>query len=119
LYGWKFSERIAAVRFPRVRVTVDGTVTLLHAFLGTPSDIGPALGRLAEGSDGDFYGIAFGGEPTSPLFCAPGVIFKISAAGSVSVVHTFAPRRDGSRSGCGLRTGLESRLPDHCRMSST
>src|SRR5262245_21143651 len=34
------------------RVGVDGTVTLLHEFLGPPSDIGPAVGELVEGSDG-------------------------------------------------------------------
>jgi uncharacterized repeat protein (TIGR03803 family) len=73
------------------RMAADGTVTVLHEFRGSPDDIGPALGRLVEASDGNFYGLAFGGTSTSPFFCAPGVIFRITPTGDLSVVHTLAP----------------------------
>jgi len=72
------------------RVGVDGTVTLLHEFLGPPSDIGPAVGELVEGSDGNFYGLAFGGNANTASPCGPGVVFKITPTGALSVVHALA-----------------------------
>lgn len=73
------------------RVASDGTVTLLHEFMGAPADIGPPLGELVEGSDGNFYGLAFGATSNAPQLCGPGVIFRVSPAGAVSVAHAFAP----------------------------
>jgi uncharacterized repeat protein (TIGR03803 family) len=72
------------------RIGADGTLTLLHEFMGPPNDIGPAVGALVEGTDGNFYGLAYGGNVDAVSLCGPGVIFKISPAGDVSIVHAMA-----------------------------
>jgi hypothetical protein len=72
LYGISGNEYVAGGVY---RVAADGTAKMLRRFATTPTDIGPGVGRLVEGVDGNFYGLAFGGAPSSPPFCAPGVIF--------------------------------------------
>lgn len=72
------------------RVGVNGTVTLLHEFLGPPNDIGPPVGELVEAPDGNLYGLALGGNVDAASPCGPGVVFKITPAGALSVVHALA-----------------------------
>jgi uncharacterized repeat protein (TIGR03803 family) len=61
-------------------------LTPLHAFcaLANCSDGGGAHTGLIQGSDGNFYGTAGGGNAT-----ANGVIYRLSTSGSYSLLYTF------------------------------
>jgi len=59
-----------------------GALTILHAFTGSE---GVQVQRLIQATDGSFYGTArFGGSSSQ------GTLFKMDAAGSVSVLFNFA-----------------------------
>ena len=66
------------------KLTLKGSITVLHNFDSQSSEGATPETGLVVGSDGNFYG----GTQTSAA--APyGTLFKISKAGSFSVVHTF------------------------------
>jgi len=65
------------------RITRSGKLEVLYNFNGT-SDAGFPLGGLVQGNDGNFYGTAAGDARTSF-----GIIYRITPAGSFSVLHTF------------------------------
>jgi uncharacterized repeat protein (TIGR03803 family) len=72
------------------KITPGGQATDLHDFDG-PSGALPVDG-LVQGADGDFYGVAFEGGPNSCGLPGPGtcgVVFKITPAGKVTVLHNF------------------------------
>src|SRR5215204_4220584 len=70
------------------RMGADGTVTTLHMFQA-PEGAWPK--SLIQGRDGFFYGTAtLGGQPSiSPLLPGNGTIFRMDAAGVVTVLHVF------------------------------
>src|SRR6266545_4960168 len=70
------------------RMDAGGTVTTLHAFRG-PEGAWPK--SLIQGRDGFFYGTAaLGGQPSiSPLNPGVGTIFRMDAAGVVTVLYVF------------------------------
>ena len=77
------------------RVGADGKFKVLYNFDGTHGS--EPFGPLIQASDGRFYGsTASGGGPADA-----GVIFKISPAGSLTVLHTFSGD-DGRRPVGGL-----------------
>jgi uncharacterized repeat protein (TIGR03803 family) len=90
------------------KVTSSGSFTLLHQFDGIDGD-GPGA-PLVQGTDGKFYGTTgYGGNTTGDKACqsgAPGcgVIFKITRAGKLTVLHNFRPSR-GQNPSCGLLQG--------------
>lgn len=65
------------------RMTTAGTVTILHAFAGAVDGATP-YGELLEAPDGFFYGTTRAGGSANA-----GVIFKMSAAGVLTTLHTF------------------------------
>ena len=66
-------------------MTPAGSVTVLHAFDGTDGFLPHAA--LIQAADGNFYGTTEqGGAPGT--FC--GTVFRITPAGDVTVLHTFA-----------------------------
>jgi uncharacterized repeat protein (TIGR03803 family) len=73
------------------KITLAGTLTTLHSFDGTDGNY-PAAG-LVQGTDGDFYGTTnVGGLGNNcadfqPTGC--GTVFKITAAGTLTTLHTF------------------------------
>jgi uncharacterized protein (TIGR03437 family) len=72
------------------RMTPDGTLTTLHSFAGP--DGGAPLG-LIQARDGTFYGTTqFGGEGEvyGGVTCNCGTVFKVTAAGALTVLHSFA-----------------------------
>ncbi len=72
------------------KVTSTGTLTILHSFSGADGEI--PYGALVQGTDGNFYGTTEAGGPTSPGY---GTIFKITAKGVLTTLHSFNDTTDG------------------------
>ena len=69
------------------KVTFDGVETVLHSFGGGTDGVSPEASLLL-GSDGNFYGTApNGGTVGTPDYY--GVVFKMTASGVESLVHSF------------------------------
>jgi uncharacterized repeat protein (TIGR03803 family) len=74
-------------------ITPGGAETVLSSFgnnTDTPTDGYNPYGSLIEGSDGDFYGMAYGVGPTYPSS-----IFKITAEGVRTLLWSFGSGSDG------------------------
>lgn len=78
------------------KITAAGVITLLYTF---PGGQGSPVGQLAEGSDGNFWGVT-NGVP----FISCGELFKVSPSGDFTVVHTFTGNSNGD--GCSQVSGL-------------
>lgn len=76
-----------------VKIALAGAETVLHSFieLGNVNGATPS-GNLIQGTDGSFYGFAYGG----PM--GAGVVLKVTPAGVVSVLGDFSPC-------CGVNAG--------------
>ncbi len=72
------------------RVTPTGTYTLLNRSTN-PSSNGP-LTSVLPGSDGNLYGTTASGGTTN----TNGTVFQLTAAGTLTVLHSFAGGTDGS-----------------------
>jgi len=90
-------------------ITSNGTFTTLYSFCaqpGCPDGSHPYAG-LIQGKDGNFYGVAENGGDTN---CNPnlgcGTIFRITAAGKLTVLHTFE-LTDGSLPSSSLVVGTD------------
>ncbi|MFZ0912908.1 MAG: choice-of-anchor tandem repeat GloVer-containing protein, partial [Candidatus Korobacteraceae bacterium] len=90
------------------KITPSGTFTSLHVFAGYPTDGGNPWPPLLQASDGNFYGTTYeGGAPNV------GTVFKITAAGSLTIVHTFCAQTncpDGANPQGGLVQGSDGNL---------
>lgn len=77
------------------RLDANGNVTTLHAFSGPE---GAVPNGLIQGRDGFLYGTAaYGGQPSiSPLLPGYGTVFRMNAAGTVTVLHVFPPNDAGA-----------------------
>jgi uncharacterized repeat protein (TIGR03803 family) len=67
------------------KMTAAGTVTLLHAFTGGTMDGAAPHAALIQAADGNFYGTTSHGGPWNR-----GTVFKMTAAGTVTLLHAFA-----------------------------
>jgi len=83
------------------RITPAGVTTILHSFLG-PEGADP-FGELVRGTDGNFYGTTALGGSAQP-FNGPGVIFRMTPAGALTVLHIF-DGVNGQRPTAGLVQG--------------
>src|SRR5437588_9812890 len=90
LYGTTYNGGSAGMG-TAFKVTTSGTFTLLHSFAGGASDGANPTGGLTLGSDGNFYGTTQMGGAGSQ-----GVIFKMTTAGAITVLHTFNDSTDGA-----------------------
>jgi len=72
-------------------VTTSGTLTVLHSFVGGKTDGENPTGGLTLGTDGNFYGTAQMGGTSSQ-----GVVFKMTTAGVITILHSFNAVFDGS-----------------------
>ncbi len=73
------------------KVSTSGTFTLLHSFVGGKSDGANPTGGLTLGTDGNFYGTTnLGGSG------AEGVVFQMTPAGAITLLHTFNANVDGA-----------------------
>lgn len=65
-------------------ITPGGAETVLHSFTGGTTDGARPYGSLIQASDGSFYGMTILGGASND-----GVVFEISPAGAVTVLHSF------------------------------
>jgi uncharacterized repeat protein (TIGR03803 family) len=76
------------------RITTSGVYTVLHVFSGNfgsePDGANPAAG-LTLASNGDFYGTTTAGGASKD-----GTVFKVTPAGTVTLLHSFTGTIDGS-----------------------
>ncbi len=76
------------------RITTSGAYTVLHVFSGNfgskPDGANPADG-LTLASNGDFYGTTKAGGASED-----GTVFKMTPAGTVTLLHSFTGTSDGS-----------------------
>jgi uncharacterized repeat protein (TIGR03803 family) len=73
------------------QVTPSGAFTLLHTFARTADDGMDGFGSLVQGSDGNFYGMTIDGGANDA-----GIVFKITASGSFTLVYSFTAGGYGS-----------------------
>jgi uncharacterized repeat protein (TIGR03803 family) len=66
------------------KLTSDGTYTVLHSFENSPTDGGFPTGNLTRDSSGNLYGTTDSGGAFSD-----GTVFKVTASGAESLLHTF------------------------------
>jgi uncharacterized repeat protein (TIGR03803 family) len=67
------------------KIDAAGNFTTLHSFSGFPSEGANPVAGLVQGSDGNFYGTTpSGGEHFQ------GTVFRINAAGDLTVLHSFS-----------------------------
>jgi uncharacterized repeat protein (TIGR03803 family) len=67
------------------KITPSGTESVLHSFAGGSTDGSSPYGNLIQASDGNFYGMTYGGGAN-----ALGTTFKITPSGTETVLHSFA-----------------------------
>jgi uncharacterized repeat protein (TIGR03803 family) len=85
------------------RISPGGSETVLYSFVGALIDGYSPEAGLVQGSDGNFYGTAFGGG-TNNL----GIVFRISPGGGYTNLYTFAGYpNDGSHPVAGLVQGSD------------
>ncbi|MEQ1911125.1 MAG: choice-of-anchor tandem repeat GloVer-containing protein, partial [Vicinamibacterales bacterium] len=73
-----------------VRMSPDGTVTVLHSFAGWPNDGATPQAALLQASDGNIYGTTSAGGAFTL-----GTVFKMTAEGTVTILHSFTACSDG------------------------
>ena len=87
------------------KITASGKITVLHNFIGSPTDGCSPRGSLVQANDGNFYGVtALCGKYSA----YGGTIFKISPTGSYTLLYSFcavAHCPDGTQPIAGLTLG--------------
>ena len=71
------------------QISPSGSETILHSFVGSPSDGREPYAGLVEGSDGNFYGTTRFGGTSANCFDGCGTVFRISPSGSETILHSF------------------------------
>jgi uncharacterized repeat protein (TIGR03803 family) len=79
------------------RITPSGSLTVLYNLDNIQGDGEIPIGRLVQGSDGNFYGTTVDGGPSGY-----GVVFKITPAGNFTVLYNMNGTTDGSAPYAGL-----------------
>jgi uncharacterized repeat protein (TIGR03803 family) len=72
------------------KLSAKGKLTLLHSFAGTPDGVNPLAGLLRDAA-GDLYGTTYYGGTEGGY----GTVFKLSAKGKLTLLHSFAGTPDG------------------------
>jgi uncharacterized repeat protein (TIGR03803 family) len=78
------------------RLNRKGKLTLLHSFAGMPDGQNPHAGVIRD-SAGNFYGTTFYGGASGY-----GTVFKLNAAGRLTILHSFNDSPDGAHPIAGL-----------------
>jgi uncharacterized repeat protein (TIGR03803 family) len=73
------------------KITAAGTLTVLHAFAGGTTDGAWPYAALIQAADGNFYGTTEHGGASLPGGVGSGTVFKMTPAGTVTVLHAFMP----------------------------
>jgi uncharacterized repeat protein (TIGR03803 family) len=88
------------------RMTPAGVITVLHSFAGNPDGNAPRAG-LIQASDGNFYGTTYFGGGTTVGY---GTVFRMTPAGTVSIIHSFGPGDDGENPRAALLQAADGNL---------
>jgi uncharacterized repeat protein (TIGR03803 family) len=83
------------------KITPTGTETVLHGFSSGADGASPN-GALVQDSSGNFYGTTFKGGGSNL-----GTVFKITANGTETVLHSFGAANDGQKPNAGLTLGRD------------
>lgn len=83
------------------QIAPDGTLTVLHAFEGCPTDGAYPGGNLILDAKGNLYGTTQGGG-TIGCKSYGGTVFEVTAAGREIVLYNFQGGSDGEAPGAGL-----------------
>jgi uncharacterized repeat protein (TIGR03803 family) len=86
-------------------ITTGGKQTTLYSFAGFPTDGQNPTGALTQGPDGNFYGTTDSGGSSDS-----GIIFKITATGTPTILHTFTTAAGGSGPLGGLTQGTDGKF---------
>ena len=89
------------------KISADGTLVTLHFFTGTDDGAHPVTG-LVQGDDGKFYGTTADGGRLGGW----GTVFKISAAGALTILYTFTGNNDGENPQAELVLGTDGKRND-------
>jgi uncharacterized repeat protein (TIGR03803 family) len=73
------------------KLTPAGVITVLHSFANGPSDGANPQGTIIQATDGNLYGTTYAGGPSGV-----GTAFKITLAGTYTMLHGFSASADGS-----------------------
>lgn len=85
------------------KITAAGKITVLHNFVGYPTDGTNPIGVLTQGNDGAFYGVTYAGGAKNL-----GSVFKITSTGVLTILHSFAGYpADGTYPRSGLILGSD------------
>jgi uncharacterized repeat protein (TIGR03803 family) len=84
------------------RISPSGNFTNLHSFSGSDG-MNPHAG-LVQGSDGNFYGTAYGGGASTNCYEGCGTVFRISPNGNFTNLYSFSGN-DGANPNAGLLQG--------------
>jgi uncharacterized repeat protein (TIGR03803 family) len=79
------------------KMTTTGTFTTLHSFAGGFGDGASPVSALVQANDGNFYGTTGSGGAGDGV-SSKGTIFRMTPAGTVTILHSFAgyrPTGDG------------------------
>jgi len=88
------------------KITPAGALTTLHSFTGP--DGAYLSGQLLQGSDGNFYGTTqYGGTNNNCGDEGCGTIFRMSQAGTVTLLYNFTQGLDGAHPPAGLVRGAD------------
>jgi len=75
------------------KITTEGVLTTLYSFCAQTNctDGSGPLAGLAPGTDGNFYGVTYGGGNNNSDLCEGGcgTLFKITPAGALTTLHIF------------------------------
>ena len=82
------------------KITPAGVFTIIHQFAGGTTDAAQPKGTLIQGTDGNLWGTSYTGGVNSA-----GTIFKMTTAGTVTVVYQF-PACGAGTTGCNPVAGL-------------
>ncbi|MBZ5679268.1 MAG: hypothetical protein LAO24_04075 [Acidobacteriia bacterium] len=86
------------------KLTPGGKITVLHTFQGFPTEGALPVGVLAQGNDGNFYGVTYQGGANNQ-----GTIFKITPSGVYTLLYAFhdVAGSDGINPWVGLALGTD------------
>jgi len=73
------------------KLTTGGTESVLHSFVGSPTDGTKPSSNLTRDSSGNLYGTTYFGGAFSD-----GTVFEVAASGSERLLHSFEGSPDGS-----------------------
>ncbi len=107
--GWAKGvlRALGAIAFSALLPLSVASATVSHSFLHsfTGADGSEPKARLVQGSDGNFYGTtSTGGSANS------GTVFKLTPAGALTTLHSFAGGSDGAKPTFGLTQASDGNL---------